>query len=399
MNKTSKVARVYLATLIIFILATVTLRTVALLIDFDPTTGNFGSKAVIKAADICVAVSCLFLSTYAITAEKDKKLIANFSTPATYVPTGAICTALAIFTIYGVKSLIKLNLPLSVLLKPAISARFIFTVCIALAVFAIIHFILTALVTRRGSVSRAAFGIFTVLFFALYASYLYFDTTLALNAPNKIVDQMAFLFTAIFFLYETRISLEREVWHLYIAFGFIAAALNAYSSIPSIIVYFSDGLTVSNNIFENVVSLCAFLFIISRITLATRLKEDKESEIVTLMKEYSLKRDCDTEQANAEVYQKYVELSKSNESSVDSDLKAEDEARAENDGGNGEEDIIEILADESDSEQVDNDNVSTEEEASSRQASEKPGISASMQESSDNDNAEGEDSQDEKFSL
>ena len=97
--------------------------------------------------------------------------------------------------------------------------------------------------------------------------------------------------------------------------------------------------------------------------------------------------------------QKYVELSKSNESSVDSDLKAEDEARAENDGGNGEEDIIEILADESDSEQVDNDNVSTEEEASSRQASEKPGISASMQESSDNDNAEGEDSQDEKFSL
>ena len=71
----------------------------------------------------------------------------------------------------------------------------------ALSIFSIAYYVANAFVIERTSTSRAAFGLANVATLALYASYLYFDTKLTLNSPNKIVDQVAFLFAALFFLY------------------------------------------------------------------------------------------------------------------------------------------------------------------------------------------------------
>ena len=111
--------------------------------------------------------------------------------------------------------------------------------------------------------------------------YLYFSTALPINSPNKMLDQMAYLLAAVFFLYETRLSFGREKWRPYIAFGFIAATVCAYSSIPSIILYISNGETVSNTIYESTLTLALFIFIISRIILTAGLIEAKSSPTVS----------------------------------------------------------------------------------------------------------------------
>ena len=106
---------------------------------------------------------------------------------------------------------------------------------------------------------------------------------------------MAYLFIALFFLYEIRLSLGRERWKQYIAFGFMAALLSAYSSIPALIVYFAKGKTISLSIYENVLTLMFFVFITLKLLLASYLTEDKTSSVVEGIMKLSAERSAELE--------------------------------------------------------------------------------------------------------
>ena len=233
-------------------------------------TGYFDKKTLIGISDIILIVSAVFLLSYIYTARRDMKLIPDFTSPATYIPTGIVSVAIIflIFSLFG-RSL------------SADSAQgYLFIIILLTAFFAIlslIHFALTALVESHSSTGRANFGICTVLFLALYSIYLYFSVELPINAPNKAVDQMAYLLAAVFFLYETRLSFGRERWRHYIAFGFVASAVSAYSAIPSVILYFANGTITSNSVYELALTLSLFVFITSRLFLTGNLIENKES--------------------------------------------------------------------------------------------------------------------------
>ena len=298
MNRTHKINRIYIPLMCVITALSVALRITAVLLDFDVRTGYFDSKGLVNAASIIVTAGSFLLFTYAFVGAKQEKLIATFTTPSTYIPSGAIVAALLFFAVksyerirdfdllpeyargfQNITKYVSQNLP-----------QFVTAVLVPLSLLAAVYFILNATVDKRASEARAGFGICTVILFALYASFLYFDTTLAINAPNKIVDQMAFIFAALFFLYEIRISLGRECWHLYMAFGFIAATLCAYSSIPSLVLYCTDESVISHSIQENVLTLCIFIFILSRVILAGKLNADKESEFVAAMRDSARER-------------------------------------------------------------------------------------------------------------
>ena len=91
---------------------------------------------------------------------------------------------------------------------------------------------------------------------------------------------MAYLSATLFFLYETRLSLGREKWRPYIAFGFIASLLTAFSSIPALIIYFAEKRIISNSIYETLLTLALFIFISAKLLLTANLIEDKRSSIV-----------------------------------------------------------------------------------------------------------------------
>ena len=322
--------RIYLPVLLGTILLSVSFRIAAFFVNYNIDTGFFDGKALINIASVIVIAGSVFMFTYAFSGSKKQKLIADFSTPATYVPTGALSVAMIFFAVLTRVKLQQANFSIfkflsnireiatnpvytSDVLSKYISqnmSNIVLAIIVPMACLSVGYFILTACVLKRGSVLRGFFGTANVLFLAFYTSYLYFDTasSLARNAPNKIVDQMAFLFAALFFLYEIRISLGREKWNLYMAFGFIAASLTAYSSIPSLAFYLINGETVSNSPEENVLTFALFIFILSRISLAISLKEDKESESVTLMKTFARERTDYIKEKEEAAKKAYAEL-------------------------------------------------------------------------------------------
>ncbi len=272
---------IYLPLFIVVAMAAVAIRTVACFLHFDPKTYYYTTRVLISVSDYTVVAASVFFITYIFTARNDLKLIPNFTSPATYIPTGLTSAALLFFAkgMFDEASLIKKN---SEILGNTRSYTVLIILAFAvsvLSVLSIIHFILTALDERSHSGNRAKFGLFTVVLLSAYATYLYFNTKLPINSPTKITDQMAYLFASIFFLYETRLSLGREKWREYISFGFIAAMLCAYSSIPSIIIYIADKTVLSNNIYESILTFTLFIFTTARICLTGELIEDTPSPL------------------------------------------------------------------------------------------------------------------------
>ena len=288
MKKRYKLFGGYLPLFVLTLVATSVMRTVALLTDYDKKTGYFTSKTLITVSDYILVGAAILLFTYIFTARRGMKLIPDFTSPSTYAPTGIVGAALLFVGIHffaaagdSAEKISDLKAYGSLSSQSLIATeRILLILSIAVGVLALlsaVHFALCVLIERSVCFGRADFGIVTVAFLAVYAIYLYFENDLPINSPGKILNQLAFLFAAVFFLYETRLSIGREKWRAYIAFGFIAALISAYSSIPSLIYYFARGTEVAGSIYEMVLGAAFFLFISSRILLTGELIEDMVS--------------------------------------------------------------------------------------------------------------------------
>ena len=304
MKKKARLLGIYLPIFIVILIATVTLKTIAALTSLN-RYGYYESSVIINIAHITIVCSVFFFLTYVWTARSGIKLLPSFSSPLNYIPAGLVSTALLFlarhlfliakdsfsewYEIYRIWNQNYAGLPA---LRPAFPMLALITlICSILAIASIVYFIMSSIFEKRISARRASYGIVTLLFFSVYVAFIYFDATLPINAPNKICDQMAYLATAVFFLYETRLSMGREKWRPYIAFGFIASILTAFSSIPALIVYFVDGITISNTLYETVLTFTLFLFITMKLSLTSVLVEDKESPVVTEIIKYADKRE------------------------------------------------------------------------------------------------------------
>ena len=246
-------------------IATVILRSVALSRDMDYIYGYFNSKTLISVSGWIVFGAGLLLSILALSEQKRENLAPTYHTPATYVPVALVCI-----------SLLFLSLELFVKFKGTFDVlnvaqsgvyRAMLLICAILALCAAVCFFIFTFMKAPLDNTRATALTVIAIFAIMYSAYLYFTTELPINAPNKIIDQTAYTFTALYFLYEARASLGKAMWRTYTVFGQIAALLCAFSSIPSLAVYFIDGKIVSNSIYENVLTFTLFIFISSRLIL------------------------------------------------------------------------------------------------------------------------------------
>ena len=281
MNSNTRCIRLFTALTLVLSALAVTLRSIACMTDLEYIYGYFGSHTVRIAGTTAFAVGCIVLLSYFLFSVK-MSVKPSFTSPSTYMPTGIVATGL-IFT--SVALLIKVGTP------EAGQNTYLIIATAVLALLSVVHFFLNAFLTESSTELRAYFSLATVMFLALYAAFLYFDRSLPLNSSNKLTDQLAFLFSAIFFLYEARISLGREKWRGYVAFGCVSAFATAYSSIPSLIVYVVKGYTISNSIEESVLCFTLFIFIISRLILTASLPEIKENRFISAMQSYAERRE------------------------------------------------------------------------------------------------------------
>ena len=291
MKNRTRLFGIYLPFFILLTLVAITLKTVATVGFFEYNYHFFTNKPLPIIANSLMAAAILFFIIYIIVACKEIKLIPSFSSPANYVPS-AIISASLIFMI--------MHLLNEFFYEPkfSIHGKIVITTWLALilAIFAalsIAYFALNTIFIRTVSIRRANFGLCAIIFLGLYLAYLYFDTSAPINSQIKISDQLAYAFAAVFFLYEIRLSLGREKWKSYIIFGFIAAALSAYSSIPALITYFATKRVISNSIYESILTFSIFLFVVLKLALINRLIEKKEDAFVEKLKEAAKKRETE----------------------------------------------------------------------------------------------------------
>ena len=293
MKSKIKLFGIYLPIFAASLISAVTFRTVACISDLNINSGYFDDKTLQIIGNVIAAAATIFLITYIFKKNKDMKFIPNFTSATTYVPTGLVGIA-TVFMMphflslanneYGYRDIYG-NYPLR-------GMAILHIITVIFAALSIVHFILTALVEKHSSTSRATFGLCTVIFLSLYAVHLYFDTTMSVNAPNKLIDELAYLSSALFFLYETRLSMGREKWKEYIAVGFVSSLLTAYSSIPALVTFFVRDTVISNNIYESALSFTLFIFITARILLTSKLIENERSSIVNSISEFAEAREA-----------------------------------------------------------------------------------------------------------
>ena len=313
MNKNSKRLGIYLSIMLLATSVATALRTVACTRELNYTSGLFKDNSLIRVSDTIIILLVIGMLSYVFVASRIN-LRASFSTSATYVPTGILGVATAfigvkLFTYalnvcnyrFFSKEVFTLKVP----------AALVGMIAAMLAFLSIAHHFFNAFTTESQDTTRAYFTVATIAFLAFYAIEVYLDTSLSVNDSCKVVRQMAFMFSAAFFLYEARISLGREMWRLYTAFGLIAASLTAYASIPCIITYYVNGLTIGSvsakslaSLEEYLLLLALFIFIVSRLCLTALLKEEKENELIKMLSEYAANRE---EKVN-ESFERYQEI-------------------------------------------------------------------------------------------
>ena len=289
----------YLIPLIFVSLAAATLRTVALLTSFSTESMHFDDGVLFGISAIIAGVSVIAFLSYLFLGEKNRPLISRSDNAASYIPAGIVSTALLFM---GVENI---SMGLGGYPKGIISILSLVTG--ALALLSITSFFLSVFIEKRNNLYKAAFSLCIVMFLAVYAALLYFNkATHPTNSPNRLIDQLAYLLAAIFFLYEARIPLGRARWRGYVAFGLCAALMAFYSSAPALIYYFVSGYTLSESLIESILTLTLAIYITLRVLQIKHLTPDSQCnaarsiETLATMREDEMKAQhephaCDTD--------------------------------------------------------------------------------------------------------
>ena len=260
--KNLKTLDIYTIPLWFLIPSVVILRTFALFTSFNTATMHFDDKLAIMVSSALILIGVLGFLTYMFLGEKEGDLISKTDNAASYIPAGITSTALLFLGVYNFRS--------SSLIYPEGIISTVSLVTGILAFLSVASFFLSIFIERRDNLYKAAFSLSVVFFLALYAILLYFNKAQhPTNSPNRLIDELAYLSAALFFLFEARIPLGRAKWRAYISFGLIATLLCSYSAVPCLIYYLVNGYMISESIYETVLTLALAIFICSKV-LQTR---------------------------------------------------------------------------------------------------------------------------------
>ncbi len=289
---------IYFITIFAASAAAAILKTLAVFQDLNYDSGFFENSLYIDISNKIVIGAVVLALTYILSTNKNSSLVFNFDSPLNYVFSGIASVALIFTAVNSFSTFLQIKEYIDkyndVPYRDLSSEKVLMYILGAVAIFAalsVFHFIYSVVFLKRRNTKRADFGLIFVIFLSLYTSYLYFNQSTPLNAPIKLADQMAYLFTALFFLFETRISIGRERWRAYTAFGLAAMMLTAYSAIPAISVYIIKGRIISDSIYETVLTLTLFLFITARLLMLPSLSEDRENRTVCALRAMAKKRE------------------------------------------------------------------------------------------------------------
>lgn len=253
---------------------TVILRAVALLTVYDPVARYF------DATSLSIAGTALLVAVAAVLAILTHELRDLFVFTADYrdLPTlfSGIFTAIALL-FFGVTTVIG-----AATSKAAVLALAILVALAALGGAA--HFILHAFGGGAVGTAKAMTALPCAALGLFYALYLYFEDSMMINDPAKVLSQCTFCVAIFFFLGEARIALGRAKWALHTYMTVMTAILSATLAIPNLIYHAVAGEPLLGNTVHDFLALALFLYTLARLAtvlLAHTREAMTETQYVT----------------------------------------------------------------------------------------------------------------------
>lgn len=258
MNASTKKA--YLISILltaVFTLLTAGFYTYALLYDFSPLLGHFGAGVFsgvflpllyILAAVVFFAFGFLFrasLTEYKLRVTLPSMFASGFAALALSLFLGSF--ALSFFA--------EKHAPLSTVFGILV---------LVLGIAAAVYFVLSALPAAPAS-RVSLFGILAVLFCLVYVFYVYFDPTLALNSPIKILDQITFILLMLFFLTEGRMRFGAIRAGTYLPVAMTAALFTGAGSLGALVYAAVEGRPLYDSMMHDFFLFGAFLYVLARL--------------------------------------------------------------------------------------------------------------------------------------
>lgn len=229
MLQLSKKLKIYIYSAFVLIGITVIIATLALLLAYDKPSNYFETSLPFSLMKSFVLVSSVFFATALFTLPKGEL---NGASPLTLPVSIASGLTATVFAVTGAYSIID------VLLKNRSGSAFSI-VCGALSLLAAVYFAINLLTTDVGEKreKHALVGFTVPLSALMYVAVTYFDTTISMNAPAKLIFHLCLIFFMLWFLQELRAMIGKAAPRLYFSFGLIAMLFSALSSFPWLIAF------------------------------------------------------------------------------------------------------------------------------------------------------------------
>lgn len=265
----NSVKKPYFITLAVGALLTVTaivLRMVLLLFHFDTSVRHFADIPLSTVAfpAVLIFAAVLFAAFGFLKRGELQGNALNASLPAAFA--SAFCAVAAL--VYAISEI-------SDVMDAADSLTRIFGILMLVCSIGLIVYFILNVIGTVPVFFRALCGIFTVFFCVFYILYSYFDTTLMLNDPNRVLDQIAFLSLVFFFLVECRFFFKAARYSVYLPLAMLAMLLCAVSSIPALIYGAMEDVSLTGSTTHDFMVFSFFVYAVVQLFTAS-CNDEKE---------------------------------------------------------------------------------------------------------------------------
>ena len=249
-----------------------TLRTVATFLGVD-AFGYFEHSTLYKVSAWIIVSAVVILLTLPLTYRKRRDTLVEQTTPHTFLPSLMMGMLFLFFVGEGVFALT------SEYFIPTLD-KITFLLALALGLGACIYFFALAILESAINDRKANLGMTCVLFFGIYAAYLYLNVKTPRNAHIELSEEMTFIALMLYFLYEVRISLGKQKQNLYVTFALIGGILCSYCVIPTLIYYIASGCLLASSLTAFLLLCGTLAFITMRLALFEKSPTDAPIPLV-----------------------------------------------------------------------------------------------------------------------
>lgn len=261
-NKISKYNIFILITLMLS-LGGVLIRSILLTRYYDSAIGYYAVGTSLPAVFTVLAIVAVILfALFVLTTRKDGLEEKKFHDSSIFIFSCFLCGFVLVAMI--VMSALEKNL--TVLEKVAM----LFSVPGAL------FFFTAALRGEKPQKMKTLFSLFVPLWATMKLAAIYFDSYIAVNEPNKVMQQTALISIMLFFLCECRVLIGKEKNSLHNFSGAAAIFFTSTTAIPQIFAYTAKKISGAY-IACDLVLAAILIYIIVRMTVSNKKEEESEN--------------------------------------------------------------------------------------------------------------------------